>query len=310
MIGKLNLPAHLQPGSTPTILVANPVKSFATEPVTHAGQHVGKSQPAMSRALDALRGVFNDDLLVRASSGYVLTPEGQRLAELLPSALNMIRRMVTNDSFTAKEWRSKTTVAMPDHQTMILLPRLMQRAPHLEIVPQSLSKSVLRGLEQGDVDLAVGQLDGVPPGYLRRSLYTDQFVSLLRHDHPALARAWTIESFMALRHTAVSSNSNNQGSRIYDELPELQLPDHNPMRLSHVLTAAMVVATTDLALMVPRRAANLISAMLPLTAVDPPLDLKPYEVMLIWHERCHHDPKHKWLRGQFAAAVAPGAHCE
>ncbi|WP_210212849.1 hypothetical protein, partial [Sinorhizobium meliloti] len=32
MIGKLNLPAHLQPGSTPTILVANPVKSFATEP--------------------------------------------------------------------------------------------------------------------------------------------------------------------------------------------------------------------------------------------------------------------------------------
>ncbi|MFW8584602.1 hypothetical protein ACOJBM_06000 [Rhizobium beringeri] len=28
MIGKLNLPAHLQPGSTPTILVANPVKSF------------------------------------------------------------------------------------------------------------------------------------------------------------------------------------------------------------------------------------------------------------------------------------------
>ncbi|QND43729.1 hypothetical protein HB770_34600 (plasmid) [Rhizobium leguminosarum bv. viciae] len=29
---KLNLPAHLNPGSTPTMLVANPVKSFATEP--------------------------------------------------------------------------------------------------------------------------------------------------------------------------------------------------------------------------------------------------------------------------------------
>ncbi|KAB1082400.1 hypothetical protein F4V91_32725 [Neorhizobium galegae] len=34
MIGKLNLPAHLQPGSTSTILVANPVKRFATEPQT------------------------------------------------------------------------------------------------------------------------------------------------------------------------------------------------------------------------------------------------------------------------------------
>ncbi len=36
--------------------------------VTYAGQRVGLSQPAMSRALARLRGVFNDDLLVRTST--------------------------------------------------------------------------------------------------------------------------------------------------------------------------------------------------------------------------------------------------
>ncbi|RVL88976.1 hypothetical protein, partial [Sinorhizobium meliloti] len=44
MIGKLNLPAHLQPGSTPTILVANPVKSFATEPNDADNPGTGKTE--------------------------------------------------------------------------------------------------------------------------------------------------------------------------------------------------------------------------------------------------------------------------
>ena len=48
--------------------------------VTHAAQHVGQSQPAMSRALARLRGMFNDDLLVRTSTGLAPTPRGERLA--------------------------------------------------------------------------------------------------------------------------------------------------------------------------------------------------------------------------------------
>ncbi|MBM2716221.1 LysR family transcriptional regulator [Mesorhizobium caraganae] len=272
--------------------------------VTHAGHYVGKSQPAMSRALAMLRGIFNDDLLVRASRGFVLTSQGERVAQMLPSVLNTIRKMV---SLPTRGRRSKATVAMPDHQTLVLLPRLMQRAPQLEIVSQSLFKGTLQALEEGDIDLAVGQIAAAPLGYLRRSLYTDHFVCLLRHDHPALARERTMESFLALRHAAISSNSGSQVGPIHDELPELGSPDRNPMRFSNVLTAAMVAATSDLALVVPRRAAMRFSAMLPLTAIDLPMETKPYEIVLIWHERWHRDLEHKWLRGEIAAALTAGA---
>ncbi|WP_281396732.1 LysR family transcriptional regulator [Mesorhizobium silamurunense] len=271
--------------------------------ITHAGHCIGKSQPAMSRALSTLRGIFNDDLLVRASRGFVLTSQGERLAQMLPSALNTIRNMVNS---TTRERRSKATVAMPDHQTLVLLPPLMQRAPDLEIVSHSLFKGTLRALEEGDIDLAVGQIVSAPPGYLRRSLYTDHFACLLRHDHPALAREWTMESFLALRHAAVSSDPGSQVGQIYDELPELGLPDRR-MRFSNVLTAAMVAATSDLALVVPRRAAMRFCAMLPLTAVDLPMKMKPYEVVLIWHGRWHRDLEHKWLRGEIVAALTAGS---
>ncbi|RWX60296.1 LysR family transcriptional regulator [Mesorhizobium sp. M2A.F.Ca.ET.039.01.1.1] len=100
--------------------------------VTHAARHVRLSQPSMSRALTRLRGIFNDDLLVRGSSGLVPTPQAERLARMLPPVLDALRGMVNRQG----EWRSKTIMAIPDHQALILLPPLLpllrEHAPNLD----------------------------------------------------------------------------------------------------------------------------------------------------------------------------------
>lgn len=89
--------------------------------VTHAARHLGLSQPPVSRALTRLRGIFNNDLLVRGSAGMVPTPHAERLAKTLPTALDSIRGMVSR-GFAQGEWRSTVRVAMPDHQAVVLLP--------------------------------------------------------------------------------------------------------------------------------------------------------------------------------------------
>jgi DNA-binding transcriptional LysR family regulator len=57
--------------------------------VSRAATRVGLSQPAMSRALQRLRRVFDDALLVSGHDGYTLTPRAERirgqLAVVLPS---------------------------------------------------------------------------------------------------------------------------------------------------------------------------------------------------------------------------------
>jgi len=275
--------------------------------VTHAAQHVGQSQPAMSRALSRLRGMFNDDILVRTSTGLAPTPRGERLAAMLPSVLESIREMVTSRSFAPGEWRSKATLAMPDHQALVLLPRLLprlrERAPHLDVVTDPLLAGALRRLELGEIDLAVGQISDTPPGYLRRSLYSDRFACLLRQDHPALAKEWTIESFSTLRHAVIASGSEDGFGQVYDGLAKLDLPDRDPMLVPNMLTAPAMIAETDLVLTVPHRVATRVAAMMPLAVVEPPLELPPYEVALIWHERRHRDPDHSWLRSEIAAAA-------
>ncbi|MCW1750273.1 LysR family transcriptional regulator [Rhizobium sp. 1AS12] len=275
--------------------------------VTRAAQNIGQSQPATSRALSKLRAVFNDDLLVRSSTGLVPTPRGERFARMLRPALHEIREIVASQSSAQKEWPSKAVLAMPDHQALVLLPRLLpqlrERAPQLDIVTDPFLAGALRRLERGEIDLAVGQIGTSPPGYLRRSLYTDRFVCLLRYDHPALAQEWTLESCAALRHAAIASNCEDGFGQIYDQLDALDVPNRDPLLVSSVLTAAVVIAATDLVLILPHRIATRIAAILSLAIVDPPMELKPYEVALIWHERCHRDPDHAWLRREIAVAA-------
>jgi DNA-binding transcriptional LysR family regulator len=110
--------------------------------VTYAGQRVGLSQPAMSRALVRLRGVFKDDLLVRTSTRFKLTARSEQLMTKLPTALGMIREILETKIFNPESAKSKITVAMPEHQALVLLPqllpRLRARAPNVDVVVHSL----------------------------------------------------------------------------------------------------------------------------------------------------------------------------
>lgn len=135
--------------------------------VTRAAQHIGQSQPKMSRALSKLRAAFNDDPLVRSSTGLVPSPRGERFARVLGPVLDAIREIVASQSLAREEWRSKAVLAMPDHQALLLLPRLLpqlrERAPQLDIVTDPFLAGALRRLERGEMDLAVGQIGTSPP---------------------------------------------------------------------------------------------------------------------------------------------------
>ncbi len=35
------------------------------------------------------------------------------------------------------------------------------------------------------------------------------------------------------------------------------------------------------------------------------MEVPGYEMVLVWHERSHQDPAHRWLRDKIAATVVP-----
>ena len=67
--------------------------------VSRGARRLLLSQPAVTRALGRLRDMFKDDLLVRISGSYELTPKGQLLLQELETTLPRIDRLLTGGEF-------------------------------------------------------------------------------------------------------------------------------------------------------------------------------------------------------------------
>src|SRR4051812_21372299 len=67
--------------------------------VGRAAMRIGLSQPAASHALQRLRDVVRDPLLVRNGARMELTPRAQALREPLTQALEQVRGLFVPESF-------------------------------------------------------------------------------------------------------------------------------------------------------------------------------------------------------------------
>src|SRR3954447_6272997 len=109
--------------------------------VSRAALRIGLSQPATSHALQRLRDLVGDPLLVRSGARMELTPRAQGLRAPLAQALDQVRGLFTPDDFDAARSERHFRLMMPDLAVELLMPPLMQKiarlAPNvrLDIVP-------------------------------------------------------------------------------------------------------------------------------------------------------------------------------
>jgi DNA-binding transcriptional LysR family regulator len=286
--------------------------------VTHAANMVGLSQPAMSRALARLRGMFEDELLVRTAGGYVRTVRGEHIHDRLPRMLESVRELVSCPVMDAEGWGVSIRMAVPDHQALVwmtgLVDRLRAKDADAEIVTEPLTANMLKRLETGDLDMAVGHLSAGVPGFFQRALYTDEYACLLRKGHPILRDCLTEDRYLGLQHAVLAPGHYNERNHLADALAVLP-PRQRCILSPNTIGTAMAVVESEMVLTVPRRVAVKLACLLPLQVVDLPIKIAPYEVMLLWHERSHRDAGHRWLRSQIAKSagnreVAPSGAVE
>jgi DNA-binding transcriptional LysR family regulator len=90
--------------------------------VTRAAARLLLSQPAVSRALQRLRDMFHDDLLIRTSSGYEPTPKGQRLLNELETSLPRLDRLLRGSDFDPAAEETSFRIAATDHTCHVVCP--------------------------------------------------------------------------------------------------------------------------------------------------------------------------------------------
>jgi DNA-binding transcriptional LysR family regulator len=269
--------------------------------VTAAARRLGLTQSAVSHKLARLREQLGDELLVRGARGTEPTLRARALRQPLAEAIDALERALgQGPSFDPARARRSFVVASTGYCEFVTLPpimRLLRReAPGVELIIRQLSSQPERLVSAGEVDLAIATLTDDAPGVIRRKLFSDRFVCLVREGHPDLRRgALDLPAYLRLPHALVAPRGHRRG-RVDTALERKGLRRQVVLFVPDFFAVARVIAETDLVLTIPARIAQALQSMLSLRLVPPPLDLPPFDTHLAWHERHQHDPAHLWLR--------------
>jgi DNA-binding transcriptional LysR family regulator len=267
--------------------------------VTRAASRLLLSQPAVSRALQRLREMFQDDLLIRSPSGYEPTPKGKRLLQDLSTMLPRLDRLLSGEDFDPQAEETTFRVAATDHASHVLCPlicrTLLPAAGKVSIEFVPFGDPTFDAIEKGRLDLMLNADDGyLPPRFASEVIFDDSFscVAAKESKYPAVL---TLKQYLAADHVGVG---------IWGELQTL--PDKRlagigakrrcPIWVPYFTAAVRCVPGTHLLATVPSRIAGLESNNPSLRILKPPDVMGRLSYLMAWHPRMNTDAAHVWLR--------------
>ncbi|EPG8399746.1 LysR family transcriptional regulator [Serratia marcescens] len=279
---------------------------LAEHNVTRAAQRLNFSQPAVSVHLAKLRAIFDDPLLLPGPRGMRPTARAEQLREPLRQALAALELAVTpatpfDPAVATDIWR----VAAFDYgESTIVLPALNglrtaapgTRLAVLETAPSRIAKLA----EQGEIDLAFHTREGAPPGLRQRTLFRECYVLVGRVGHPKLHKNLTLAQFCLLEQVMVSPDGGGFYGITDQALADVGLTRRVVLSVPHFLFVISVLTQSDLVAMLPER---LVRNQPLLQQLKPPLAVPGFEMTMLWHERSHRDPAHRWLREHIVRSV-------
>lgn len=267
--------------------------------VSRAAMRLNLSQPATSHALQRLRDLIGDPLLVRNGARMELTPRAQALRSPLAQALDQVRTLFVADDFDAARSERHFRLMMPDLAVELLMPPLMEKvtrlAPHvtIDVVPWR-SSTIFTPDYARTIDLVIS-IGNSFKGFHRQRLYTDIDALAVRRGHPAGAKLRKREAFLAARHVAVIIRGHNE-DLIDTWLRAKGIERRIALVVPGYIEALHVTARTDLVAFVPRRLIAALAKQLSLVIVTPPLDPGIDEQHMFYPTRAQMDPGSIWLR--------------
>ena len=276
--------------------------------VTRAAERHGVTPSAMSHSLRTLRGLFDDSLLTRSGATMVPTPLAEKLRGPLRMAMRDLERAVSGGfDFDPARAERGCVLTAPDFISTLLLPGIVRllaaEAPGIDVEVRpvrrrgaGLGLAAAAALAEGDVDLAIMALLTDEPRLRSEVLYSERFVCLVRQGHPGVGETLDLETYVATPQILISISDERGPTWIDAALAEHGLARRIAVRTRFFMSAALLVAESDLVLTCPYQLARYFADRLAVRILEPPFPLPDYQEFMLWHARLDADPASRWLR--------------
>lgn len=276
--------------------------------VSRAAARFHLSQSAMSRTLSRLRETFGDELLVRTTRGYELTPRARAIQQELEFILPRLRALVRGGEFDPATSADSIRINCTDYAVMVLggrlFGRIFEQAPRLSLTVEPLSPRTYEEMEHGRVDLALSPVQP-PSGLHWQPLFQEDYVCAVAADHPITAERLTLDQLA--EYPRVSVVVLPQQVMVIDRrLAELGVTQRSGLRVPYFEAALTALPGTLLIALVPRRLVESRRDDESVRLIEAPAEIAaPFPYGMVWHPRLNSDPAHVWVRGR-VTEVADG----
>lgn len=284
---------------------------YKARSVSAAANVLGLGQPTVSLSLAKLRRHFGDPLFVRTGAGMEPTPLGEQLVQPVRDALDALDKVFgQRQSFDPHTSDRCFRICMSDIAQANVIPRIW---PHLsvhapqvriEIVPFVSAEQTARLLESGEADLTIGLAPQLEAGFFQQALFRQSYVLLTSAGHPRLGDRPTKPQLAAEGFVEVATMTGTHKA-IERSFAQQGIPRNIKLTIPTFLSAAFIIAQTDLLLVVPEAVGRLLSSSGVLKTLPLPFRIPAYSVKQHWHQRYDRDPGSRWLRALIKELAAP-----
>jgi DNA-binding transcriptional LysR family regulator len=277
---------------------------------TRAGKRLGLSQPAVSHALKRLRHMLKDELFVRGPLGMMPTPRAEQLTMPVRAAMDGLQEALEPDEFEPGTATQSFKVAVDNYAAIVLVARIAANvaklAPGLRLdFRPSGTLNVLDLLDRSELHLSVGASDVNAERFTRKRLLQDEFVAVMRRDHP-LSKDELVSKEALADAKQLEISSAQFGNETVGESsarPKRQTGIRAP-----ILSAARILATSDFVCILPLKVAIEMTRSRELAYRGLARPPKAIETSMVWLRRLDNQPAHAWLRNEIAKAVDSLTH--
>lgn len=268
--------------------------------VNLAAKKLNVTAPAISKSLNKIRILFNDQILVRSGTKLTPTPKATSLKKSIRELVDRIESVLhSNIIFEPKITAVSFTIASNNTiffiLNTILFQNIQKNTPNISINLVNDSDYDNDFLRNHTIDLYIGEMRSLNPEIIIRTIYISKCCIICRKQHPILSKNKNIDNllkyqFIQTKHENLT-NPNEINKYFWEERHILGItPEY--------ITTINAVINSDALAIIPNFVLNTIIQKLniPIIYFNTDFDLGKRNIIQAWHSKHNHSPAHKWLR--------------
>ena len=272
--------------------------------VTRAAERLFVTQPAMSKTLNRLRNMLDDELFVRSSHGLSPTPKTLELERPVNEILSQLTNlMVSNQDFDPASSAATISLATLGASASVGIPRfidrLRQNAPKVMLLSQNIDRKWEERLRSGSLDFAIVAKNQFSDDFITHKLMNIKPVLYMRKDHPlAKVKQMTLEQRRKYQHMAVYfPNFETTREEIKKLFASFGILSNVPFLSTNLMVCLETLRSTDMLMIASDRLmeSSIVNDNFTFKPLDDSINLKIDALSLVQHVRTENSPLHNYL---------------